>query len=572
MAVSRLFNIRPQYEDGNGNPAVGYRLFFYINGSSTKQNTYNASDGASANSNPIVLNANGEPGTEIWGTVGAGYKIGLAAPGADDPPAAFVWTEDNVSPVESATSGAAISEWVTGATATYVSATTFRLVGDVRTTYHIGRRIKFVCTGGTGYARISNSTFATGNTTVTLVNDTIALDSGLSAVSYGVLSAINTSSPTLSDDYFKITQAASGSTSVQFELGPLSPGSARKIYTGNTDFAISGGWDFDNLTLDYTFLSGAPNRIRISLREGSGSIPTADAPAFVRFRDGADTTGKYDVVKVSAQTDYTLGNGSTYGLVNGQPFRLYIVAINNGGTVILGVYNPLLISGGTYHHKALDEKLQTAATSGHDTTTADNAHVVYSTANVGSEPFRILGYIEGVEATAGTWSAGMTFIQEVTPGTPRSGEVIQRKFQMTDAAATTANTGIFSTAVPTTSDGAQFMSDSITPLSASNLIVCTAHSSLYNNNGQDFTLGLVVTKESATNIVATASATSAGGNSGVQLQLKYASPARTTASGTYNIRGWGNAAGTTYFNASPANSPLFGSTKKAWMELEEIFV
>ena len=89
MAVNRLLNIRPQYEDSAGNPASGYRLFFYQAGSTTKLSTYNSSTGLSANTNPITLNSRGEPSVEIWGTVGQSYKIVLANPGSDDPPSSL---------------------------------------------------------------------------------------------------------------------------------------------------------------------------------------------------------------------------------------------------------------------------------------------------------------------------------------------------------------------------------------------------------------------------------------------------------------------------------------------------
>jgi len=60
----------PQFELADGTPAVGNLLFFYVAGSSTKQNTYTDSTGGVANTNPIVLNSLGQPDTEIWFTTG----------------------------------------------------------------------------------------------------------------------------------------------------------------------------------------------------------------------------------------------------------------------------------------------------------------------------------------------------------------------------------------------------------------------------------------------------------------------------------------------------------------------
>ena len=86
------------------------------------------------------------------------------------------------------------SEWVTGPAPTYISATQFSVVGDQRSILQVGRRLKTVNTGGTIYSRITVSAF-TALTTVTVINDSGVLDSGLSSVSYGLLAATNVSVP-----------------------------------------------------------------------------------------------------------------------------------------------------------------------------------------------------------------------------------------------------------------------------------------------------------------------------------------------------------------------------------------
>lgn len=192
MAVKRLLQVRPQYDDSNGALASNYRLFFYAAGSSTKQNTYNSSTGTVANSNPITLNALGEIPGEVWGTVGQTYKIGFAIAGVDDPPASFIWTEDNVAGINDAT--VTLDQWIAGPAPTYISATSFTLVGDQTSAFHVGRRLKTTNSGGTIYSTISASVFG-ALTTVTVINDSGVLDSGLSAVSYGLVAADNTSLP-----------------------------------------------------------------------------------------------------------------------------------------------------------------------------------------------------------------------------------------------------------------------------------------------------------------------------------------------------------------------------------------
>jgi hypothetical protein len=334
-----------------------------VAGSTTKQNTFNSSSGASPNTNPIVLNSSGEPGTEIWGTVGQTYKIGLAAPGADDPPGAFVWTEDNVATPEPAIGAGSVTEWVNGTTPTFVSATSFTVVGDQRPDYHIGRRVRSTITAGTAYSRITASSFGGGNTTVTVVNDSTALDSGLSAVSYGLLSSVNTSAPTLSDTAFAIFDDAASTRVLKFDCGSIGTGSTVTVWPTNANHNTGPSTDMINLTGDFTSLT-SPSRWRVSIRNHGGSIPTSTFPVFIRFRDTTVAQATYTNVSLTSDINFILGDGSTFGTVANTPFRLYVVAINNSGTVILGVYNPVLISGSDISYRAFDENLLWNTTSG----------------------------------------------------------------------------------------------------------------------------------------------------------------------------------------------------------------
>lgn len=52
--------------DSSGNPANGYKLYTYDAGTTTPRATYTDQTGNSAQANPIVLNARGEPDNPIW--------------------------------------------------------------------------------------------------------------------------------------------------------------------------------------------------------------------------------------------------------------------------------------------------------------------------------------------------------------------------------------------------------------------------------------------------------------------------------------------------------------------------
>lgn len=76
----------------------------------------------------------------------------------------------------------------------YVSATSFKvLAADVSATYHVGRRVKTTNTGGTAYSTVTAVSYSAPDTTITVFNDSTALDSGLSAAWYGMLTYTNRS-------------------------------------------------------------------------------------------------------------------------------------------------------------------------------------------------------------------------------------------------------------------------------------------------------------------------------------------------------------------------------------------
>lgn len=91
---ARFFSPRPQFFDSTPNVLSGARLFFYSAGTSEKLDTYSDEDLSVANTNPIVLNSSGYPGTSIF-MLDQAYKVILAPAGSDDPPSSPIWTEDN---------------------------------------------------------------------------------------------------------------------------------------------------------------------------------------------------------------------------------------------------------------------------------------------------------------------------------------------------------------------------------------------------------------------------------------------------------------------------------------------
>lgn len=125
----------------------------------------------------------------------------LAGPTDTDPPASAILTIDSITGINDVSAPAAGTEWTASGMSglSYLSASSFSVAGDQTTVLHVGRRLKTVNTGGTVYCTIIRSVFTT-LTTVTVLTDSGSLDSGLSAFSYGIVSAANTSLPFVSRD------------------------------------------------------------------------------------------------------------------------------------------------------------------------------------------------------------------------------------------------------------------------------------------------------------------------------------------------------------------------------------
>jgi len=76
--LSPLAGAGQQFLDDSGNVLTGGKLYSYAAGTTTPQTTYTIASGATAHSNPIILNAAGRVATgEIWLTSGINYKFVL---------------------------------------------------------------------------------------------------------------------------------------------------------------------------------------------------------------------------------------------------------------------------------------------------------------------------------------------------------------------------------------------------------------------------------------------------------------------------------------------------------------
>jgi hypothetical protein len=436
----------------DGTFAVGYKIWTRIAGSSTPVTTYTAADGLTANANPITLDARGQVPSQIWISEGVSIDIILTDDSGDDVTLGTnvtIDTQDDVRGINDTTTTQ--DQWqASGLTPTYISATSFSLVGDQTSAFHVGRKIKTTNSGGTIYSTISASTFG-AVTTVTVVNDSGVLDAGLSAVSYALLTSTNDSLPGVIDSNVQnqtATAFTTGGSSSAFTLTPIPAIAANaenqcffvEIHTdptGSPTLAISGKsalnckyLDSNNVKqfitttqvkannkyrvwndgTDYMFgdilpPSPAGSRVQpITASVSSNALTVTVNPTTLDFRSSTLSSGTVNTRTLSNAVSVVVSSGSTLGTTSAVAARLAVLLIDNAGTLEAAVVN--IVNG-----LLLDESNLISTTAEGGAGAADTAGVIYSTTARSNVSYRVVGYLDITEATAGTWASAATRIQ-----------------------------------------------------------------------------------------------------------------------------------------------------------------
>jgi hypothetical protein len=309
--------INGQQFDANGDPLSSGEIFVYLAGTSTPATTYTTQAGGTPNTFPIDLNTLGvnEDG-EIWLVGGSSYKFVIK-----DAAGVTLRTLDNMSGINDNT--VVTDQWlVYQAAPTYVSATSFTLAGDQTQTFQVGRRLKSANTGGTVYSTITGSVYSSPNTTVTVRNDSGTLDSGLSQVSYGVMSVLQTSLPGGMINYGQCLISVSGGNII------LSPYNGNRITINGSVCVIPAagvgmtpsGTVAGTVYNIYAFMSGSTLTL-----EASTTAHATDATTGVEIKSGDPTrtlVGKARPIAGPTFVD-TDAQRLTINWFNRRPKRIY---------------------------------------------------------------------------------------------------------------------------------------------------------------------------------------------------------------------------------------------------------
>lgn len=129
----------------------------------------------------------------------------------------------------------------------------------------------------------------------------------------------------------------------------------------------------------------------------SASLLTLD------FRSSTLASGAVTTLS-GTPSNLVISSGSTLGTVSAVQSRIVVIALNNAGTIELAAVN---ISGGN----DLTETGVISTTAEGGAGAAGSANVIYSTTARTNVAYRVIGYIESTQATAGTWATAPSTIQ-----------------------------------------------------------------------------------------------------------------------------------------------------------------
>jgi hypothetical protein len=313
----------------------------------------------------------------------------------------------------------------------------------------------------------------------------------------------------------------------------------------------------------------AANALTASIKTKAGADPSASDPVYAVFRNETLGTAGYYVRAITAATTVTASSGSTLGTVSAVASRIRAVLVDDGGTVVLGLYNSWDATNNAL--LGIDESIVYTTTAEGGAGAADSPHVIYTTAAKTSKAVREAGYVESTQTTAGTWAQPLD--KKVTAGVGyyRTGDIVQR--------VTVRKTDTDSTSSTTFVDFTSGLTKSLTGRSPANLIEFSAYlTSGQNGGGNNFFqlvkggVPMLVGDAAGSRLQVQASDTPSSVTAITTVALEAAEIINSSASVTYKIQ-WAVSSGTGRLNFSntDTNAANFGRSTSL-MKLQEIFV
>ena len=209
-----------------------------------------------------------------------------------------------------------------------------------------------------------------------------------------------------------------------------SAGTGVVVPAGSSDIFCNG----TNIVQDLTPSTEITSKIEpVTASVASNALTVTLNPTTLDFRSATLGSGAVNTRAIATAISAVVPLGATLGTTNAVLSKVTLLAIDNAGTIELAVCNGSL---------SLDEStlISTTALSAD----SDSASVVYSTTARTNVPFRIVGFVESTQSTAGTWATAPSKIQGA------GGQALQASGRgITSATAVTASgTSVDFTGIP----------------------------------------------------------------------------------------------------------------------------
>lgn len=251
-------------------------------------------------------------------------------------------------------------------------------------------------TGGTGQAggyTIGDILYASG---AAALSKLAAVAAGNVLRSGGVGTAPAWGKVTLATDVSGTLPVANGGT------GITSFGSGVATWLGTPSSANLAAAMTDKLgSGNLVFATAVQQIYPVSASVASNALTIQLNPTVLDFRSSTLNSGVVNTRTVSNAISVIAPTGATFGAANAVKTRLYILAIDNVGTVELAVCHAR--KGLQLNEEGV---ISTTAISGSST----SLNVVYSTTARTNVPYRIVGILDSTQATAGTYATAPSLV------------------------------------------------------------------------------------------------------------------------------------------------------------------
>lgn len=250
--------------------------------------------------------------------------------------------------------------------------------------------------GGAGW--VPDYTHGVAAVTMTSSNVTLtALQYGKPIIVItGTLTAnLNMIFPNLAGDWVVINNAT-GSFTITAKTaagtGVVVSGSQGIVGDGTNIYSISGA---------STVV--APQIITVGASVSASALTATYGGGSLQFRNPTPTNGTPTSPVTVAPNSITVPSGATLGTVNAQSARLILIEAYNSGSPVMCICN---LSGGLN----LDETSLISPTT--ISSGSNSRNIIYSATAVGANsPFRVIGFVDITQATAGAWVTAPTLVQ-----------------------------------------------------------------------------------------------------------------------------------------------------------------